>query len=226
MMDDMSADPSCLREPWLRKLARPNTLGCVRRAGWLGVWLLLGPAMTVADEPKVTIAGGVRPGNQQYYDWKVTNHHTTPVVYLEFLQYHGDLFTAPSGWSQEWKNRAMIGGGKNAPGWVRTRAENSGAGIQAGRSAAFEMRIARAGALTRAGRVTVRFADESEIIIANVELPCAPGFTEQHVMLFALAAIFVIALAIHRRRRRAAADTAATTSSATDDERQIHDRGA
>ena len=62
----------------------------------------------------MAIEGGVRPSNRQYYDWKVTNHHTSPIIYIEFPHYHADTFGAPAGWTQEWKNRAMIGGGHSA----------------------------------------------------------------------------------------------------------------
>jgi hypothetical protein len=175
------------------------------RAWWFGVLILVGSTQAVAaDQMPVTIEGGVLPTNTQFYGWTVTNHHTSPIVYIEFPHYHGDTFNAPPGWSSEWKNQRRVGGGKDAPGWVRTSVADPVDGILPGRSAAFEMRVSREGALTRSGRVTVRFADGTETIVADVELPCAPGFTEQNIMLFTLAGIFVIALAIHLRRRRKA----------------------
>lgn len=168
----------------------------------LVVLVLLGPALTIAgDEPKVMIEGGVRSDNRQFYDWKVTNHHTSPIIYIEFPHYHGDTFIAPAGWAQEWKNRSMVGG-KNAPGWVRTNVESPTEGIPPGGSAGFQMRIARAGALARPGQVAVRFADGTELIVADVELPSAQSFLEQNIMVFGLGLIFVVALLIHFHRRR------------------------
>jgi hypothetical protein len=56
--------------------------------------------------------------------------------------------------------------------------------------------------LPRPGDVTIRFADGAELTVANVEVPSAHSFLEQNIMVFSLAAIFLIALAIHFRRRR------------------------
>ena len=188
--------------PPRRPLGCPEVPACVRRVLQLGTLVLLGPTLTVgADQPKVTIDGGVRADNTQFYDWKVTNHHTSPIVYIEFPHYHGDTFETSEGWAQEWKNRSMLGS-TDAPGWVRTSVDDPGQGIPPGGSADFMMRLARAGAMPRPGKVTVRFADGAQLIIADVEVPSAHSFLEQNIMVFSLAAIFLIALVIHLRRRR------------------------
>ena len=191
-----------LSNPPRRPLGWPEGSAYVRRVLQLGTLVLLGPTLTAgADQPKVTIDGGVRAGNTQFYDWKVTNHHTSPIVYVEFPHYHADTFETSEGWAQEWKNRMMLGG-KDAPGWVRARVDDPGRGIPPGGRADFEMRIARAGALPRPGNVTIRFADGTELVVANVEIPSDHSFLEQNIMVFGLAVIFLIALAIHLRRRR------------------------
>lgn len=173
------------------------------------------------DEPLVTIKGGVRPDNRHFFDWTVRNRYTSPIVFIEFPQYRGDLFTPPAGWSQDWKNQSRIGGGKDAPGWVRTGVEESGQGIRPGGSAEFQLRVARAGALPRPGKVTVRFADGTEVIVANVELPSAKSFVERNVTVFGLAAIFVIALLIHfRRRAKRPSAPASLPPTASDEDRR------
>jgi hypothetical protein len=173
---------------------------------------------TVAAEPPVTIAGGARPDNPHFYEWVVTNASTSPIVFIEFPQYRGDTFTAPPEWSQEWKNRASIGGGKNAPGWVRTSVEHPAEGIAAGESAQFELRVSRAGALARLGEVTVRFADGTEVVVADVELPSAQSLLERNAMVIGLVVIIAIALLIHFRRRAKPATTPASAPPTTDDE--------
>jgi hypothetical protein len=196
----------------------PSAASCVRRTpadharsrvlSPLIVVLGVLPAVA-ADEPKVTIKGGVDPDNPQYFSWTVTNRHTAPIVFMGFPQYHGDSFWAPDGWGQEWKNQAKVGGGEDAPGWVRTSVSDPAEGIPPGGSARFEMRIARAGALPRSGKIAVRFADGTEVTVANVEVPAAASFLERNAMLIGLAAILVIAVLVHLRRRRARRPAAA-----------------
>jgi hypothetical protein len=111
----------------------------------------------------------------------------------------------------------MPGGGKDAPGWVRTSVSDPAEGIPSGGSAKFEMRLARAGALPRPGTVAVRFADGTEVTVANVELPTAQSFLERNAMLIGLAAILVIALLVHLRRRRARRPAAASTAASADE---------
>ncbi len=196
--------------------------------GWIGArtgkppraWLAIGlvlcwlPAAAADGQSLVTIEGGARSDNPQFYHWEVTNHHSSPIIYIEFPQYHGDTFNPPAGWSQDWKNQRKLKGGEDAPGWVRTSVEQAGDGIAPGRSAAFEMRISREGALPRTGVVTVRFADDTESLIAGVELPSAKSFLEQNIMAMAMAAIFLVALLLHSKRRKTIArkQNEATTS--------------
>jgi len=153
-----------------------------------------------ADQPLVAITGGVQEDNRQFFVWTVTNRHTAPIVFVEFPHYRADSLNAPAGWSQEWKNRAMLGG-KDAPGWVRATVADALQGIRPGGSATFELRLARGDTLTRRGNVTVRFADGTQFVVAGVQVPAAPSFLERYVMVFGLAAIFIIAVLVHVRRR-------------------------
>ncbi len=150
--------------------------------------------------PKVTITGGPDLTGHNY-EWQVTNHYTSPIVHIEFPQYRGDTFFAPEGWKQEWKNRAMVGG-KDSPGWCRTSAASAGEGIPPGGTSRFGMRIARAGAMARPGRVTVRFADGTQAVVTNVLLPTAKGFIERNIMGIGLTLIAAVALVIHWRHRK------------------------
>ncbi len=150
--------------------------------------------------PKVTITGGPDLTGHNY-EWQVTNHYTSPIVFIEFPHFHGDTFFAPQGWKQEWKNRTMVGS-KNAPGWCRASAASAGEGIPPGGTSRFGMRIARAGAMARPGRVTVRFADGTETFVDGVTLPSAKGFIERNIMGIGLTLIAAIALLIHWKHRQ------------------------
>lgn len=197
--------------------SRPVRHASLRRLLVLSVVGGVLPTAT-ADEPLVTITGGTDPHNAQFYKWSITNKHTSPVVFIEFPHYHADTFTPPFDWAQEWKNRAMVGG-KDAPGWVRTSVETPTQGIQPGATASFEMRLARAGADARPGKVAVRFADGTKTVIAGVLLPSAKPLLERNAMAIGLATIFVIAVLVHLRRRRKrlpAAASSPTTASGAD----------
>jgi hypothetical protein len=154
----------------------------------------------VAQEAPVTITGGA-DATGHIYEWKVTNRHTSPIVFLEFPQYRGDTFTAPDGWTQDWKYRAMAGGTVK-PGWVRASVADGGMGIQPGSSNTFRLRIARGGAERHTGSVTVRFADRTEVLVGNVEVPTRQSFLKRHVALIGLVIIVAVALSIHLWRRR------------------------
>jgi len=188
------------------------------------VWLVLGVSILIATsvsparaaDPPVTIER-VAAESQQFFKWKITNGHTSPIVRLHIPQYHGDLFDAPPGWDQQWKNKAAVGGGEDAPGWVKTGVERPVQGIQPGRSAVFQLRIARVGAVSRPGTITVYFADGSEVAVAGVELPSAKSPLERHVMSIGLAVIFVLALLIHLHRQKKRVREAAAQAAAAEE---------
>jgi hypothetical protein len=175
---------------------------------------IVGSAPAGAQDAKVTITGGVDQTGQNYH-WRVTNNYSSPIVSVKFPHFRGDLFTAPDGWSQEWKNQVKLGA-KIAPGWCRATARTPEDRIRRGRWVDFSMRLARGGAMARPGTVTIRFADDTEAQVDNVEVPTSKSWLEQNAMGFGLAVIFIIALAIHFRRRKKSA-TAANPSPPTGD---------
>ena len=177
-----------------RKLIEPILLAAA---------VLVVAAPVGAQDAKVTITGGVDDSGQNY-NWRVTNNYSSPIVSIQFPHFRGDLFTAPKGWSQEWKNQVKLGA-KIAPGWCRTTAfKPEEDGIRRGRWLDFHMRLARGGAMARLGTVTVRFADDTEVQVSNVEVPTAKSFIEENAMGFGLAVLFVIALLVHFRKRKKA----------------------
>jgi|GEM_PF-1062319 len=200
MINNMNAKPN--HETTSRYHAQPGG-NRLRGCAALAVLFTFGAPGARAEDPQVTITGGVRSGNPQFYDWKITNTHSAPIVFIHFPHYHGDNFEAPEDWNQEWENRAILGS-KNAPGWCRASVEQPSAGIQPGGTVEFSMRVNRAGAIPRPGRVIVRFADQSEVVLDNVEVPSAKSFLERNIMMFAMAAIFIIALLVHAARSKAA----------------------
>ena len=184
---------------------------CTRPALFVTIGLL--SAATVrADDPRVTIAGGIEPDNPQFYSWDVSNHHDQPIVSIQFDHYRADTLECPGDWSQEWKNRAMVGGGKDAPGWVRASVANPVMGIPAGRAARFRMRISRGDVLARPGKAVVRFADGTEVVVTGVEVPSAQTTIERNAMVIGMALIFAAALLLHARSRKGPQAEATTTA--------------
>lgn len=173
---------------------------------------------TAAQQPKVTITGGADASGQNYR-WTVTNHYGSPVVYIQFPHYHADTFFAPDGWEKECTNLIRVGA-RNAPGTCTTWADSAEKGIAPGRSAEFGMRLASAGGHhRRAGRVTVRFADGTQTIVAGVELPTASTTPERLYGLIGFALVFLIIVIVQtRRRRKAPPAVEPDAGSAVDDE--------
>lgn len=166
----------------------------------------------MAQEPLVTIEGGALPNNSQMYEWKVTNHHTSPIVFIHFPHYYSDSFFAPAEWKPEWKNQ-MKAGADDAPGWVQASVADPTRGIPPRGSVTFGVRQSRGGSfLPRPGEVTVRFADGTTKVVANVELPTETSMLERNAMGIGLAVIFVIALTFHFRRHRKTASAASEAS--------------
>lgn len=164
--------------------------------------LLLGRAAG-AQAPKVTISGGA-DATAQWYAWTVTNHHSSPIVYVRFPHYHADAFSAPAGWKKECTYLVNVGVADRA-GVCVASVEAAGAGIASGRSAEFGMRISRAGARRRPGRVTVRFADGTQAVVGGVELPTAATTPERLYALIGFGLVLGIVVLVQLRRRRKAA---------------------
>ncbi len=169
---------------------------------WLVIIASLATQAAHGDTPLVTITGGVDAVNSQNYAWKVTNNHDQPIVSIQFDHYRADTLVCPDGWSQDWKNRSMVGG-KNAPGFVRAYVEKPADGIPANRSESFQMRISlSSNVMARPGKAIVKFADGTEVTVDNVEVPSAQSLLERNAMVIGMAVLFVVALTWHASRRK------------------------
>jgi hypothetical protein len=179
--------------------------GSVKRA-WFGGMLAvaLSAASVHAESALVTIEGGV-DDTLHGYKWTIINHHTSPIVYVEFPHYGADTFSPPvHGWKQKTTNLV----GTTRPAGEKSvciaEAEPNGPGIPRGGAQTFEMRIAPAGAATGRRSVTIRFRDGTETVVTNVEVPVAPP-TSRNLSLIGAALIFggyVLFRALRDRRRR------------------------
>lgn len=174
---------------------------------------LLSAALVVGgargQAPLVEISGGADESRQNY-QWKVTNRHGSPIVFIQFPHFHADTFSVPNRWKQECTN--LIGAGKptHLSGVCTAKVVSPADGIAPGRAAEFGMRLALLGGdRPSPGRVTVRFADGTETIVEGVELPMATSILEKMVAPIGLALIFGIIVLFEVRRRRRAR-TAAT----------------
>ncbi len=177
----------------------------------LGVVALLGVLTAgvpcgLAQSPLATIEGGADVSGQNY-SWTITNRHTLPIVMVEIPHYHADTFRYPPGWTSECTNLQMAGA-RDLPGVCRAKVDSAQAGIAPGATETFGVRLAKSGANRRAGKITVRFSDDSELMIGGVELPSPPSRSEQYELLVGLALVFTILLAVHAWRRRRGAKAA------------------
>ncbi len=170
-----------------------------RRLGLLASCAALLLPAARAREPIVTITGGV--DETQNYKWTVTNHHSSPIVYIQFPHFHADMFQTPVGWNQKCTYLVNVGV-PDVPGTCTASVDAPRKGIQTGRSAQFDMRISTGGAQRRPGKVTVRFADGSATIVSGVELPTRSSTSERLVALVGLGLVFGILLLTRWRRRR------------------------
>lgn len=147
----------------------------------------------------IAITGG-NDENPQMFVWEVRNNSDQAIRAITFPHYRGDLMTTPAGWGQEWTNQVGREGTKDAPGTCRVFAEDDFPGVLPGRTATFEMRVARGGALARTDTVEVRFADGSTTTVAGVTVPSQQSLAERYYALFGLALIFLIIIAVQIRR--------------------------
>ena len=84
-------------------------------------------------------------------------------------------------------------------------------GIEPNRGAEFRLQLAAGGAKRGTGEVTVRFADGSSSLVANVALPRQEAVGDKYVALIGLGAIFAVWLTVRAvRNRRAGAQSAST----------------
>jgi hypothetical protein len=155
----------------------------------------------VAAQPaKVVVAGGADPSGQNY-EWTITNHHPSPLVFIEFSHFHADTFTAPAGWKKEITNPSIAGADESKGGLCRATAESPSSGISTGGSAAFGLRLARIGAPKGRGTMTVRFADGVSFAVTGVSLPVPPSSWERIGTVLLLGGAFVAFLIFRIRKR-------------------------
>ncbi len=149
----------------------------------------LAPPIAAGADALVTITGGADASGHNY-TWTVTNHHTSPIVYLEFPHFRADMFHVPAGWAAETTN--LVGGRRepDKPSVCIARAEPPNTGLWHGCSREFGMRVAPAGAPRGPGTVTVRFADGTENKVAGVELPEPPASSGKYIPLIGAGVIF------------------------------------
>ncbi len=168
--------------------------------------VLLGTSVpTTAAPPSVTITGGADPAGY-IYTWTVTSKHTSPIVFVEFPHYHGALFFAPEDWSVECtflvnvavEDRPGVCTARNmlfaeAPaGRNRNDVAPSGRSALAKGALEFRMQVVLDGTRRGPGHVLVRFADDSEVYVAGVELPQREAAGDKYISLIGLGLIFAV----------------------------------
>jgi len=174
--------------------------------------VLLAYSVTATAQTAVRIEGGAENSGQTY-SWTIVNASTSAIVAVEFPHFRADTFFVPQGWKRECTHLARAGAAIK-PGVCKAHVDQASAGIAPGATARFGMRLARGGALRRPGEVRVRFADGTETIVSDVELPTSQTFWERNIMGVGLSVLMVLVILHQVRRRRAQAARAATDSGA------------
>jgi hypothetical protein len=183
---------------------------------------LLIAGLARAEAPRVNITGGFDLQAHEY-QWTVTNHHDSPIVYVEFPQYHGDLFHSPDGWENETHNLVNVGWEPGEMGKVIARAAEGNPGIGLGGSRTFKLRISGQGQISGNGTAIVRFADGTELQAKGVSVPIMPEEGSPYLALIGAVILFggwVVWRESKRSRRKAADATvqgAATSETSSAD---------
>ncbi len=152
-----------------------------------------------AQEPKVVITGGVDETDN--YRWVVTNHHSSPIVFIEFPHYRADMFTDPTGWQQECTYLVNVGV-PDKPGYCRSWVDSPRLGIQPNHNAEFLMRISGSDVRFQGkGEVLIRFADETSLTVEDVPLSTLPSTLSKYTNLIAFGIVFVLVIVFKTRRR-------------------------
>ncbi len=177
-------------------------------------------AGTAVGQPqtKVAIEGGP-DGTGHNYEFRVTNHHQSPIVLLGFPHFRVDVFTVPLGWSTAGTTNAMGEGGPNAEGVCKATVPQPDHGIQGGQTAVFQLRVRPEGAWRGTGTVKVGFADGLLIQVPDVPLPQREPTGARRTRMIgcsALGVLFLVVLAIRNRRRSAVRQDAASATTLTD----------
>ncbi|MFQ5414504.1 MAG: hypothetical protein ACE5E6_08605 [Phycisphaerae bacterium] len=176
----------------------------------LVAWVVLVPAhfalgAASPDGERVTITGGADDAAGRIYNWTVTNHHTSPIVYVAFPHYHAGLFFAPNGWSTSETTGLVNVGVPDRPGVCVARATTRSDGIARGASAVFSAQNVADGAHRGSGSVTVRFADGTAVAVGGVEVPQQETAAGQLIPVVGLSLVVVAVVTLRALRRRGAA---------------------
>lgn len=150
----------------------------------------------------MSIEGGRQQTNRYQYTWKVVNHGSKKITYVEIPHYVGNLFTAPLHWTFEITEQ--IGLGKTTTtGVVRARAELPAHAIRPGRSAVYSLTVCvyrRSAPQLRA--VRIGFADGTSETIGSVEVPWRVPWFRRHALLIGFGAMFAVFLLVQVLRGR------------------------
>ena len=156
-----------------------------------------GAAPSSPATPVVTITGGADATGQTYV-WTITHDHTSPIVRVEFPHYRGGWSVPPEGWTSEITNRGGAGG---RSGQFIAVADDPSRAIARGHQAEFQLVITPDGTPQGQGKITVRFADGSEVRVP-AEVPIKEPAADRNVTLIGLGLIFGIFLLYRVLRRK------------------------
>lgn len=170
-----------------------------------------------ADE-SVTIDGGPDT-TLQNYSWTVTNHHTSPIVYVKIPHYRAAVFEAPRRWDTSKTTYLVNVGVPDKAGFCVAEAIAPTPGISRGSSREFKMSLNVQRGLLGKGTVIVRFADGTEAKVFGVELSVPPEPSGKWVPLIGAGAIFVVWVLIRTLRQRGKPARAADESAGDADDR-------
>ncbi|UCG17404.1 MAG: hypothetical protein JSV19_05115 [Phycisphaerales bacterium] len=138
----------------------------------------------------MTITGGADVSGHNY-EWTVTNHHSSPIVLVQFPHYMADVFTPPDGWTSEMTN--PLGKG--------VCSVESVTGLPTGRSVTVGLRVAPRGAFRGRGNVLVRFADDTEVLVP-AEMPTKEPFIRRNIPVIGLGLAFGAFLLVRALKKR------------------------
>ncbi len=184
---------------YFRFITRPDPKTLLRVAGWLAAvgWVALA-VPCAADEKKVTVSGGVDASGS--YRWTITNYYDSPIVFVQFGHYHGDMFLTPPGWKREATYLVNVGV-PDRPGVCTAWVDSPKEGIPRYGSAEFGLRMAVISARVGKGEFLIRFADGTSTVVTGVTLPVAPEKIESYAGLIGFALLFAGLVGLELRRR-------------------------
>lgn len=193
---------------------RQNSLTSFRYcAGWNGfrpaqffysrlrhTWMILFvtvivPSSTFAQPPKVTITGGADQAGTRY-KWTVTNHYSSPIVYIEFPHYRANLFFVPDGWFTDESTNLVTAGEAIKPGICVARSPSEESGITYQQEGIFRIQLSDGKVKRQQGQVALQFADGKAVFIHGVELPHRESLGDRYISLIGLFLIFILFLTV------------------------------